>query len=160
VVALFSLCGAKCGSSARPHLNDSGIDVGAAPVRCSQAARKMKGNHLALDCCAIGIGFPVQILIAVPSTQRFHCRHPKVVSVRAQDVDCLAEAKLDSKSISVEQYDFQRLEGRERARMTIPMASIRPWRNGPSLFVAEARPAPALRQARQLPLHDRFLSNN
>src|SRR5580658_5014156 len=72
---------------------------------------KMKGNHLALDCCAIGIGFPVQILIAVPSTQRFHCRHPEVISVRAQDVDCVAEAKLDSKSISVEQDDFQRLEG-------------------------------------------------
>ena len=72
---------------------------------------KMKGNHLALDCCPIGIGFPVQILIAVPATQRFHCRHPKMVSVRAQDVDCLAEAKLDSKSISVEQDDFQRLEG-------------------------------------------------
>src|ERR1700675_2364611 len=72
---------------------------------------KMKGTHLALDCCAIGIGFPVQILIAVPSTQRFHFRHPKVVSVRAQDMDCVAEAKLDSKSISVEQDDFQRLEG-------------------------------------------------
>ena len=72
---------------------------------------KTKGNHLALDCCPIGIGFPVQILIAVPSTQRFHFRHPEVVSVRAQVVDCLSEAKLDSKSISVEQDDFQRLEG-------------------------------------------------
>src|SRR6202050_378528 len=72
---------------------------------------KMKGNHLALDCCPIGIGFPVQILIAVPSTQRFHFRRPEVVSVRAQDADCVAEAKLDSKSISVEQDDFQRFEG-------------------------------------------------
>ena len=72
---------------------------------------KMEGVDLGFDRGSIVVGCPVQILIAMASTEGLHSGHPEVVGVCPQDVDSLTETKFDSESVCVKDQDLQGFKG-------------------------------------------------
>ena len=71
----------------------------------------MVGGEFTAQLIAIGVGFPVGILVAGTACPRFHGRHPEMIAVGSNGVDRLLERDFDFEAHAVEVDD---LEGRQR----------------------------------------------
>ena len=84
----------------------------------------MVGGEFPAHLIAIGIGFPMRMLVAGTARPGFHGRHPEVITVGSNGVDGLFERHFDFEAYAVELDDLEGLQRKIRAQQDLA-ASLR-----------------------------------
>ena len=72
---------------------------------------EMVGVDLAFDGISIVVRFPMQVLVAVASTQPLHVPHPEMIREGADNANRLLEAVFDLEAQAIETNDVDATEG-------------------------------------------------